>query len=219
MQAAAVRTAVTGLRWQFWGSPDDQPAWARPVLLGVQQICSRTRIHCTFRADGPGVPPDGASLQPASPQRSWRDEIAGPEQALGCPGRKHNAGKVLVYDPRAGRHALRRGAASCAPKKSRPGRGGRPVQPGRGRPPAFPALAGPSRGGLVPPPGESVAAHPAVMAGRRRRYRSTADSLWWSIRRHILLIRLNPGGQPPCPGRRPGRSPGQPATSPRTKST
>jgi hypothetical protein len=219
MRAAAVRTAVTGLRWQFWRSPDDQPAWARPVLLGVQQIYSRTRIYCTFRAGDPGVPPDGGSLQPASPQRTWRGEIAGPEQALSCPGRKHNAGKVLVYDSRAGRHALRRGAASCAPKESRPGRGGRPVQPDRGCLPDLPALADPSLGGLVPLPGESVAAHPAVMAGRRRRYRFHG--------RLAMVVYSPPYPADPLeawraaapPGTRADRSPGQPATSPRTKST
>jgi hypothetical protein len=30
--------ASTGVRWRFWQSPDDQPGWARPALLGVAAL-------------------------------------------------------------------------------------------------------------------------------------------------------------------------------------
>jgi 4-amino-4-deoxy-L-arabinose transferase-like glycosyltransferase len=38
MSAVTVRTGITGFRWQFWRSPDDQPGWARPALLGVATL-------------------------------------------------------------------------------------------------------------------------------------------------------------------------------------
>jgi len=31
-------TGFTSVRWQFWRSPDDQPGWSRPALLGVAAL-------------------------------------------------------------------------------------------------------------------------------------------------------------------------------------
>jgi 4-amino-4-deoxy-L-arabinose transferase-like glycosyltransferase len=79
MQAAAavgtavVGTAVTGSRWQFWRSPSDQPAWARPVLLGVAALAGLAYAWTMGRA---GVETFyGAAARSMS--QSWHDFIFG----------------------------------------------------------------------------------------------------------------------------------------------